>query len=137
MFARFSEVVVSFLETKEGFFLFSLFLATAAGNTLTLSKNCHLLLGDGAGKEPCLPSPRPRPERAHQLLQRSWEAGAERVRGRCGLGSGQAHQPGPRARMEATVEKTVCIGLIFPGVCLNEFINKNIGPCFLRIGVCV
>lgn len=47
MFTRFSEVVVSFLETKERFFFFP-FLATTAGNKLTLSKNCHFLLGEGA-----------------------------------------------------------------------------------------
>lgn len=108
MFTRFSEVVVSFLETKESFFFFFPFLATTAGNKLTLSKNCHFLLGEGAEEgDPCSPTPQaqpgacpPGPACSGSLLgdgagQCVWE-----VRGGPQLWALGAQLPGPRGCTE-------------------------------------
>lgn len=53
----FSKVVVSFLETLRAFFSSFLFLASTAGNKLTLSAYCWGLVGGG---DICLPAHGPR-----------------------------------------------------------------------------
>lgn len=89
------------------FFFFFLFLATTAGSKLALSKNCHLLLGRGAGEQERETHGRqPPPVRARaggrglsQLCRRSVGVQAGRgwgggVHGPRGLWAGSARGPG-------------------------------------------
>lgn len=51
MFTRFSGVIVISLKPREIFFFFFSLFGNNSWNKLTLSKNCHFLLGEGAEEE--------------------------------------------------------------------------------------
>lgn len=145
MFMHFSEVVVSFLETRDGFFFFP-FLATTAGNKLTLSKNCHLSLGKGAGEGAMLAKP--------QAQIRACTPGCPgfsggRWPGEVGggpepVGPGVGSPTRTQRTDRRTVERSLCMGLSFDTVPVFSFLLRDVlglitrtSDYFLIIRYCV